>query len=1464
MQRRGWPTLVAGDHALLVAPTGSGKTLAAFLAGIDACMTADPAREPGVRVLYVSPLKALVYDVERNLRSPLNGIRRTAQRLALPDRVVEVSIRTGDTSPSERHRFLRQPAEILVTTPESLFLLLGSRARANLRTVTTVIVDEVHALANSKRGAHLALSLERLAALAYRDPQRIGLSATVRPLDEVSRYLGGSRPVTLIDASARPRLELTVSVPAADRSPASVPPIAAQVSATVDRQPHLASGTHPADQGLWAEIHPRVLDLVRAHRSTIVFVNSRGLCERLAGRLNELAGEELVRAHHGSVSREQRAEIEGRLVAGNLQGIVATSSLELGIDIGAVDQVILVESPGSVARGLQRVGRAGHQVGATSVGRMFPKFRGDLLECAVVASRMLAGEIESLHVPRNPLDVLAQQIVAICCERPHTATELAALCRRTHSFGTLTAALLESVLDMLSGRYPSTEFADLRPLLSWDRSSDQLRARRGATWLVRTNAGTIPDRGAYGVHLGSDGSRVGELDEEMVYETRVGENLTLGASTWRVLEITRDRVLVAPAPGEPGRLPFWKGDGPGRPLELGRALGAFTRELAAVPQRNAVAWIRERCPLDERAASELAAYVAEQRSHSEGAIPTDRCVVVERFRDELGDWRVCLLSPFGAPVHAPWAMAIRRLCSRRSGFEAEIVHNEDGIVLRLADSDTVPPLDLLIPDPDEVADLLTEQLPDSALFAGLFRENAARSLLIPRRRPGQRSPLWAQRLKAQALLATVRTYPNFPIVLETYRHVLQDLFDLDGFASVLRDIRAGRVEVREVETATASPFARSLVFAYVAAYLYELDAPAAERRAQALTLDRQLLNELLGETEVRELIDPRVLCELESELQHRSADRRARDADEIHDLLRRLGDLSAEEIAARCTAAVGAEGPDALAATGLRSLAAQGRATQVSIAGEPRWIAAEHAGLYRDALGVLPEATLPATFLEPVPMPWTEIARRFAKTRGPFPTRALAERYGMPAARFETSLQELERAGALVRGKLGPQSRELEWCDADVLRRLKRRSLAQLRRAVAPVAAKALGSFLPVWHGCGCPRGGIERVLEVVRQLEGVPLPWSELVEVILPSRVAGFRFDQLDRLAASGTVAWVGCGALTPRDGWIRLYLREHAQTRIAAPLTGPPDEPMQRAILDELRSVGASFLLEIQRGVERRLPGLDPTHFLRAVWDLVWDGRITNDTFEPLLSLARVARSSRAGWSSGTAGLGGRWWPVERLTAPEVTPTERAVALAQLLLARYGIVSREVAHCEEIPGGFTSVYRVLRAMEQAGKVRRGYFVDTLSASQFATLGAVDRLRSLNPEPNSNAPTPEEVVVLSALDPANPFGGILPWPDLVDPTRAPKPRRATGNTIVLVRGEPIVFSSARGRQLTTFVSSQPLDESLRLAFVALRQLPRVSRRGRLTIERVDGVPVRESAHCARLLECGFESTHRGFAATSR
>jgi ATP-dependent Lhr-like helicase len=1483
-QSGGWAAISAGHHTLIHAPTGSGKTLAAFLWCLDrlsrhprpAATRDQPAT---VRVLYISPLKALTYDIERNLRAPLAGIALAASRMGEPPPVVSVASRTGDTSQEERRQLARRPPDILITTPESLYLLLTSAARDMLRGVEHVIVDEVHAIAGSKRGAHLALSLERLEHLTKEPPQRIGLSATQRPLETVARFLGGlgpGREVTVVDAGARKPLELEVVVPVEDMSSLGEP-------LPLEEQPGGPADSSEPRTSIWPAIHPRILELIRAHRSTIVFTNSRRLAERLAQRLNELAGEDIVRAHHGSIAREQRVQIEEDLKAGRLPAIVATSSLELGIDMGAVDLVIQVESPTSVASGLQRVGRAGHQVDTPSKGVFFPKYRGDLLESAVVTERMHEGAIESTVLPRNPLDVLAQQIVAMAVMDRWTVDELEATVTRAAPYETLTREALEGVLAMLAGAYPSDEFAELKPRLIWDRQTGVVEGRRDARVVAITSGGTIPDRGLFGVFMvgeaGTPGRRVGELDEEMVYEARAGEVITLGASSWRIEEIGHDRVTVSPAPGVPGKLPWWHGDAIGRPVELGRAVGAFVRELevdlsnGAAGRSAALGRLQERHDLDPLAAENLLAYLEDEREVA-GALPTDRRIVIERFRDELGDWRLCLLTPFGGRVHAPWSVALEARLGERLGAEVRTIWSDDGIAIRLPEGDLQGVDEMLFPDPDDVEDLVVGAVASSALFASRFRENAARALLLPRRRPGTRTPLWQQRQRAADLLAVASRYGSFPILVETYRECLSDVFDLPALRDVLGAIGRREIAVHGVETLRASPFASSLLFDYVAAYMYDGDAPLAERRAQALTLDRDLLRELLGQEELRELLDPAALADLELALQALTDERRATSPDALHDLLRRLGDLSVVEVAARV------EGGEAVAGEWFATLLASRRAVSVRITGEDRWIAIEDAARYRDAIGVQPPAGVPDAFLGKTSAALEGLLARWARTHGPFLTPEPALRWGLPIGIVDDALEGLMTAGTILRGEFRPGGAQREWCDPDVLRQLRRRSLARLRHEVEPVEQTALARFLPDWQGVApvptraraAPaalrtQAALERLAEVVDQLSGMPIPASVLERDVLPARIPGYQPRLLDELGALGEVAWVGRGSLGRDDGRIALFrpgreaLRAASAEAFAADAPPSPATARHTAIREHLARRGASFYRDIYAAAG----GGSDRDVLDALWDLVWAGEVSNDTFAPLRAL-RWKRSGRDGrrrpgrlTSLGPPEAAGRWSLVEGAREPEgearsaASLTERTHALALSLLDRHGVVTREAVAAEGIAGGFSAVYPVFRALEEAGRARRGYFVAGLGAAQFALAGALDRLRALR-EPSEEPRT----VLLAAADPANPYGAALPWPRRGEADRRPL-QRAAGAYVVLVDGRAVLYLERGGTSLQTLPASDEAENG-DLALRALAALVADGRMRELVISKVDGESIAGSLWRQRLIDAGFVAGYRGLA----
>ncbi|MBV9023099.1 MAG: ATP-dependent helicase [Streptomycetaceae bacterium] len=1538
-----WRAIRAESDVLVVAPTGSGKTLAAFLAALDrlACMPPPAEARRRCRVLYVSPLKALAVDVERNLRNPLTGLRAEAVRLGLPEPQVRVGIRSGDTPAAERRAIAARPPDILITTPESLFLMLTSAARQALRGVETVIVDEVHAVAGTKRGAHLALSLERLDELLDQPARRIGLSATVRPVEEVAQWLrrdtlSPQRKVTIVQPHSVKEFDLSVVVPVADMGELGGSPLP-----DVDR----AGGERPS---IWPHVEERIADLVQTHRSTIVFANSRRLAERLCNRLNEIAYERatgeplpedhspaqvmaesgvakgappvLARAHHGSVSKEQRALVEEDLKAGRLPAVVATSSLELGIDMGTVDLMVQVESPPSVASGLQRVGRAGHQVGAVSKGVVFPKYRGDLVQSAVVMERMREGAIEALRIPSNPLDVLSQQLVAMTAMDTWDVDELLAVVRRAAPFATLPESAFTAVLDMLAGRYPSDAFTELRPRVVWDRVTGKISGRPGAQQLAVTSGGTIPDRGLFGVFLaGADpkkgGARVGELDEEMVYESRVGDVFTLGTTSWRIEDITRDRVLVSPAPGVPGRLPFWKGDQLGRPLELGRAVGAFLRETGRVTPEAA----RERLAkagLDAWAADNVLAYLEEQRRAC-GHVPDDRTIVIERFRDELGDWRIVVHSPFGAQVHAPWALALSARIAERYGFDAQVMHADDGIVLRLPDADLLG-LDLLnaaakragtehdseqspigaadvVFDKGDIEQLVTDQVGSSALFASRFRECAARALLLPRRSLGKRTPLWQQRQRAAQLLQAASKFGSFPIILEAVRECLQDVFDVPGLVELMGDIESRKVLLVEVTTPEPSPFARSLLFGYVAQFLYEGDSPLAERRATALSLDSRLLAELLGQAELRELLDAEVMADLERELQWLTEDRRAEDAEGVADLLRLLGPLTDAELAER---GAKPQWP--------RELKASGRAMRVRIAGAGYWAAVEDAGRLRDALGTALPVSIPEAFTEPVKDPMGDLIARFARTHGPFTAADAAARFGLGTAVVEGTLQRLAADGRVVQGEFRPDQvgigaaarsapveggegrRAGEWCDAEVLRRLRRRSLAVLRQELEPVPAPALAAFLPRWQHVGTDSlRGIDGLVRAVEQLQGAAVPASALEKLVLPSRVMGYTPAMLDELMATGEVLWAGAGALPGKDGWISLHMAENAPLLLPEPL---PLElsPAHRAVLDALSGGYGLFFRQIAEQVRVVVPECSDLELSEVIWELSWSGRLTNDTLAPLralLSSGRTAGSTthripRGRYGSrltrptvsrtGPPTTTGRW---SLAPAAELDPTLRAHALAHTLLDRHGVVTRGAVAAEGVEGGFFAAYRVLSAFEESGRARRGYVVEGLGAAQFSMDGAVDQLRAghIAREREGVHGAAPRAIVLAAADPANAYGAALPWPE-PPPGAGHKPGRKAGALVVLVDGTLTIYVERGGKTLLVWGdhSEEHAGENgygheegaggsrLTAGVGALAAAVRNGALGRLTIERVNGESALTSALGRALEAAGFHATPRG------
>ena len=1584
-QAGAWEAIASGNHALVVAPTGSGKTLAAFLWAIDRLSTTAPPElvKQRTRVLYISPLKALGVDVERNLRAPLVGVTQTAKRLGGVANQVTVGVRSGDTTTQDRRLLAKLPPDILITTPESLYLMLTSAARETLLGVETIIIDEIHAVAASKRGAHLALSLERLDALLPKPAQRIGLSATVRPIEEVARFLGGGTAVTIVAPPAQKTFDLRVIVPVDDMTELG--------TASTGAPSEGSTSGAPTNGSIWPHVEERIVDLILENTSTIVFANSRRLAERLTARLNEIYAERmpmsagpdgtpsgstigtvtgtassaglLARAHHGSVSKDQRANIEDDLKSGRLRCVVATSSLELGIDMGAVDLVVQVESPPSVASGLQRVGRAGHQVGEISRGVLFPKHRADLIHTTVAAERMLSGQIESLSVPANPLDVLAQQTVAAVALEPIGVEGWFETVRKSAPFATLPRSAYVATLDLLSGLYPSDEFAELRPRIVWDRVAGTLTGRPGAQRLAVTSGGTIPDRGLFGVFMvgttaaakdgtssGSasgdsgdagggaagtsasakkaqlGGRRVGELDEEMVYESRVGDVFALGATSWRIEEITHDRVMVSPAFGQPGKVPFWKGDGLGRPAELGKAIGAFTREIA----NGTLAANRTRVAaggLDERATTNLIAFIDEQKKAT-GHVPTDTTLVVERFRDELGDWRLILHSPYGMPVHAPWALAVSARVRERLGIDGAALASDDGVIVRLPDTDAEPPgAELFVFDPDELRDIVTTEVGGSALFASRFRECAARALLMPRYNPGKRSPLWQQRQRASQLLEVARKFPSFPIVLETVREVLQDVYDLPALVELAGQLASRSIRIVETETDTPSPFARSLLFGYVAAFMYEGDSPLAERRAAALSLDPTLLAELLGRAELRELLDAGVIEQTELELQRLTADRKANGVEGVVDLLRILGPLSVAEISERVNWEL-----DESIDSALEKLARANRVLRAQIAGQSRWAIIEDAARLRDGLGVPLPIGVPIAFIEPVTDPLGDLVSKYARTHGPFIAQAAADRFGLGVAVMLDTLRRISGNSRVVEGEFRPGSSGSEWCDAEVLRRLRSRSLAALRHEVEPVTQLAFARFLPAWQNvagsssAGSASGtdstagsagssrrsgnsllhGIDGVAIVVDQLAGVALPASAWETLILPARIPNYSPAWLDELTMTGEVLWAGAGSLAGNDGWLSLHLAETAALTLAIPDLPEGDKnselgPLHLQILTALTGGGAYFFRQLSQAVG----STDDAALVGALWDLVWAGRVTNDTLAPLraqlsgkpgitrtprarayrgraraggiprlgfaASAVSAARSS-AVTQAGPPTVAGRWSLIAA-TATATDPTIRAKHLAELLLERHGVVTRGAVVSEGVRGGFALAYKVLSGFEETGRARRGYFVEGLGGAQFATGATVDRLRSFSrdtesaPGPDADSAgtavdsysthgDPPTVYTLAATDPANAYGAALAWPSASSTTSGSghRPGRKAGALVVLVDGALVLYVERGGKTVLTFGSS---EAQLAAAAASLAGTVR-SRLDKMRIEKVDGEFVIGTVLGTALMNAGFGPTPQG------
>ncbi|MFJ4131454.1 ATP-dependent helicase [Pseudomonas cyclaminis] len=1546
VQAAAWAAIGDGQNALVIAPTGSGKTLAAFMQAIDQLFREHEAQERPIsstakattRILYISPIKALGTDVQRNLSVPLQGISAQRKRLGDPPVEIKVGMRTGDTPQAERARLLRSPPDILITTPESLYLMLTSKARETLRGVKTVIVDEIHAVAGGKRGSHLALSLERLDALLSTPLQRVGLSATVRPVERVAQFLGGSRPVTVVNPPSSRQFDLQIVVPVEDM--ADIPP----------RNSNAASDGRQDRQGsIWPHIEASILDQVLRRQSTIVFSNSRGLAEKLTARLNELFAERLAdedpaapvasrdkaihfpssvggtsgqsagvapliaRSHHGSVSKEQRGEIEQALKSGELRCVVATSSLELGIDMGLVELVIQVAAPPSVASALQRVGRAGHQVGGTSAGLIYPRTRRDLVDAAVTIDCMLAGRIEAIDPPRNPLDVLAQQTVAAVAMEAVDVDAWYDTVRRAAPFHTLPRNVFDAVLDMLAGRYPSDDFAEFRPRLVWHRETGQLTARPGAKQLAVTSGGTIPDRGMFSVVLPegeeqAGSRRVGELDEEMVYESRVNDIITLGTSSWRIQQITNDQVVVTPAPGRSARLPFWRGDGLGRPAELGEAIGAFLALLEGADGLAIDPALKQRLEtagLDPNAMSNLLRLVSEQREAT-GMLPTDRTLVLERCRDETGDWRVILHSPYGRRVHDPWALAIAERIRQRLKVDPSVVASDDGIIARIPDTaGRVPGAELFLCDPQTLRKTVTDAVAGSALFAARFRECAARALLLSRRTPGRRSPLWQQRLRAGQLLQIAQGYPDFPILIETARECLQDVYDLPALDALMQRLQDGAVQIAEVTTEVPSPFAASLLFGYVAEFMYETDTPLAERRTSVLSLDSGLLGDLLGQVDLGELLDPAIVDRVGGELQRLVPSHQAKGVEGLADFLRQLGPLTAEEVAGRLS-----DGEHAKAY--LADLESQGRIIRVSIASRGNWAAVEDAARLRDALGITLPVSVPVVFLEPTQTPLRDLIARYARTHAPFSTGEAAARFGLGVAVADEVLQQLSEQGKLLKGNFGVMRRlemqtpdvgthplaRHEWIDDNVFKRLRLRSLQAAREATRPVPQQAYVRLLlelqglvpealgnaaaPARHAVAGTLEGVGGVARVIEQLAGVPLPASLWESQVLPARVRDYAPGMLDELIAAGTVLWSGHGQLGESDGLVALHLHEFASETLS-PLPGNDSavnlSKLQQQILSSLANGGAYFVRQLAAlaavGLQTEESAPTPSDIHAALWDLAWSGYVTADTWSPLRGYyggrpkgrSRPAPASRRrrglrGLSSdermSTTSdsilsdpiLAGRW---SLLHLEPLNDTARALARVEGLLDRYGVVTRSAAVTEEIPGGFPALRPVFRGMEDVGRLLRGRFVEGMGAAQFAERVTVDRLRELVGTP----PGEPVSVSLSAADPANPFGTFMPWPSHPSSVR---PVRRAGAFVVLVDGRLMFYLSQGGRHLLSYgdaddaAMARPLAAGLTALATALKR----ERHGTFTLERVDDQLTSKSPLTAALRAIGFSSAPKG------
>lgn len=1451
-QELGWPSIASGKHTLIHAPTGSGKTLAAFLWCLDRCFRMDRQAPPGVKVLYVSPLKALNYDIERNLHGPLKGIRERAGRLGMPLREVRTAVRTGDTPSGVRLAMAKHPPDVLITTPESLYLILTSvAAQQMLKSVEYCIVDEIHAVCGNKRGTHLAISLERLVHLCGREFVRIGLSATQRPLELVARFLGGQyddgspRPVQIVDAGGRKAIEVTVGLPSGGAQPTRT------------------------EGGVWAAVAPEIAGLVERSRSVLVFTNARRSAERLAFQVNLEAGDEIAFAHHGSVSKERRLLVEQALKEGRLPCVVATSSLELGIDIGSVDVVVQVQSPKSVSQGLQRVGRAGHSVTAVSRGRFIATHLQDLLEMAVVVRAMLDREVEQASVPEGCLDVLAQQIVAMACTEEWTAAELLRCIRRAYPYRNLAQRQLEGVLEMLAGRYAFASFRELSPRIVWDAVNGIVRGRPGARLIAVTSGGTIPDRGYYGMYLTDRTTRLGELDEEFVFERRVGDCFQLGASSWRIEAITADKVIVSPHYGPPGMMPFWRGEYQARSFDLSLAVGRFCRELAETPEEEAVAKLVSDCRMDAPAARSLVDYVKRQ-ARATKSVPSDRSVVLEQCRDEHGDAKLIVHSMFGGRVNAAWSLVLTRELRRLTGVDVQCVYSDDAIMFHTTADVDVAVVEAAVRVPAAaVEQVVVEELSGSTLFGARFRENATRALLLTKPRSAKRHALWVQRMRAKDLLDSIRRFPEFPVTIETYRECLKDHLDIEGLRFVLSGIESGEISLVSVCTRVPSPFASATLWQYTNEYLYDDDRP---RGGRAVSVNRDLLGELVGSDRMSRLLDSRAIARLEEMLQRTAPERRARTPDDLHEVLLAVGDLSAlpageSELALRCA------GSDSELAAELER---QGRALRVSLTSvdDVRWIAAEDWPLYRDAFGFDEKDVRLPQILSDRRLSQSEALKavlgRFLRTHGPVSQAELEQRYCGRISRGALigvleALRSLGEAccGHFVEGKGTPQ-----WCSAEVLEQLRRMSLGLQRREVTPSSPEEYTRFLLRWqYATGASRAsGAEGLEKVVRRLHGVCLPAELWERDVLPVRVSGFTPRLVDEMCMSGRLTWAGDPQCGP--GWVALMLRE------LEPLSrwSPQGEGMPgvRAVqvLDALQRKGALFLGDLLSET-----GLSIAELTEALWELVWLGLVTNDSFEALRAGIRSAfrppiepvvkqrppaplfgpgrralRRVSARKVEPTSGVwSGRWALTGRVSPP--SDEDAAEAAVEAALNRYGIVTREVCAADPLLPSWNAMYGVLQRMEFVGTVRRGYFVKGLSGAQFALPEAVDLLNAVRSQGAD-----DEAVILNSCDPANPYGASRCF-DLPPELRT---QRSPETYIVLLDGRPVLVAEGLGQRISVArdIGEEELARALkclpRLVAGEARTAASRRRRMRLEVREFNGEPVLGSRAEAHLAALGF------------